>query len=501
MLAALAGPACAGGKSDAESRAKTIAPYLDTNVFAVARYDLTRPDCDALAVTLCTIGQPLMGVLSYHSDKDLKALFAAMRKAGAKDLYALYSFAEPGFEPVFVVPLGEGANAKELAGLFTGPFAIIHTEKIGAAVVFGTRDACQRMTKIQVMAHPELPKAFAAIPDRTGQFYIVPSQDARRAFEELIPILPPELGGGASALLARGLDWAAIGLDGPPKMSLHAVVQATDEATAGKLQDWIGVALKALAKNPEVRQVWKEFDAIAAALKPTRTGSQLVMKLDHDHMTKLIDPAVAKGQFAGHRKMVVENLKHIGLAMHNYLDNNKGLFPTPANYDKQGKPLLSWRVHLLPYLEQGDLYKEFKLDEPWDSAHNKQLIARMPPIYMHPLRKGAVEGKTAYVVPVGKDTVFPGGKGIGIRDITDGTSNTVLVFEAADSHMVIWTKPDDWEFNVKEPHKGIVDKSRPTFIVLFADGSVRHVRNEVSAETLRAIITRNGGEVIGRDLD
>ncbi len=83
----------------------------------------------------------------------------------------------------------------------------------------------------------------------------------------------------------------------------------------------------------------------------------------------------------------MNNLKQIGLAMHNY-ESTFGTFPPAYIADKAtGKPLLSWRVAILPFLEQDALYKQFHLDEPWDSAHNKTLIARMPPVYRSPGRR------------------------------------------------------------------------------------------------------------------
>ncbi len=82
----------------------------------------------------------------------------------------------------------------------------------------------------------------------------------------------------------------------------------------------------------------------------------------------------------------MNNLKYIGLAMHNYLDANSH-FPPAASVDKAGKPLLSWRVMILPYIDQDQLYKQFHLDEPWDSEHNKKLIDKMPQIYASPLRE------------------------------------------------------------------------------------------------------------------
>src|SRR3712207_2423045 len=98
--------------------------------------------------------------------------------------------------------------------------------------------------------------------------------------------------------------------------------------------------------------------------------------------------------------------------MHNYHDAH-GHLPAVANFDPRGRPLLSWRVHLLPFLNEEKLYKEFHLDEPWDSEHNKKLIPRMPRVYQGPNRGLNAAGKTIYLAPVGEAAAFPGGpKGV-----------------------------------------------------------------------------------------
>lgn len=218
-------------------------------------------------------------------------------------------------------------------------------------------------------------------------------------------------------------------------------------------------------------------------------------------------PATQSARKAAMRSQSQNNLKQIGLALHNFHDVN-GAFPPAATYDKQKKPLLSWRVALLPYIEEAALYNEFKFDEPWDSPHNKALIPRMPKVFAIPGAK-AEPGKTFYRGFSGKSTLFDptskDGKRVGLADIVDGTSNTIGVVEAKEA--VIWTKPDgELPFDAKlDPANAKIifnllgGHFAGGFNVLFLDGSVRFIKASVNPNVLRALITRDGGEVVSRD--
>src|SRR5947209_5662222 len=138
----------------------------------------------------------------------------------------------------------------------------------------------------------------------------------------------------------------------------------------------------------------------------------------------LLLPAVQAAREAARRAQCVNNLKQIGLGLHNYLSAN-GSFPPAAITDADGKPLLSWRVAILPFIEEPGFHREFKLDEPWDSPHNMALLSRMPRPYLCPSEPPG-SGTTTYQVIVGPGTLFPDGKVTTLAEITDGTANTLL---------------------------------------------------------------------------
>ncbi len=200
---------------------------------------------------------------------------------------------------------------------------------------------------------------------------------------------------------------------------------------------------------------------------------------------------------AAMRAQSANNLKQLALALHNYNDTYRSM-PPHAVYDPDGKPTLSWRVLLLPYLGQNALYREFRLNEPWDSAHNKKLLARMPAVFRAPSDRPPPAGHTFYQAFVGKGAAFEGKKGLRLpADFPDGTSNTMVLAEAA--RAVPWTKPDDLAYQPGKAPPELGGLFPPGFHAAFVDGSVRFFRKPLKEATLHCYITRNGGEVIPRD--
>jgi prepilin-type processing-associated H-X9-DG protein len=171
-----------------------------------------------------------------------------------------------------------------------------------------------------------------------------------------------------------------------------------------------------------------------------------------------------------------------------------GSLPSAAICDKDGNPLLSWRVSLLPFLAGGELYHEFKLDEAWDSPHNLQLLPRMPHVYAPFNGKQTPEPYTTYYqVFVGKGAAFETRKGLRLsQDFPDSTSNTFLIVEAGEP--VPWTKPEDLPYAPDQPLPKLGGVFRDRFNVAWADGRVESLKKDLDGSLLRALITPNGGE-------
>jgi hypothetical protein len=206
------------------------------------------------------------------------------------------------------------------------------------------------------------------------------------------------------------------------------------------------------------------------------------------------DPPATEKQ----RLKAENNLKQIMLALHNY-ESAYGRMPDDV-YSRDGKPLLSWRVKILPYIEEENLWLQFKMDEPWDSETNKPLAAKMPDVFK-PVRRTKVEPtNTFYRGFSGKGASFglgPKGK-LRLTSITDGTSNTISVIEAGEA--VHWTQPGgDLLFDAKKdlpPLGGDLDGPFPAGLW---DGSVVLIKRGFDTKMMKSAITVSGGEIIHWD--
>ncbi|HEY2785825.1 MAG TPA: DUF1559 domain-containing protein [Fimbriiglobus sp.] len=197
----------------------------------------------------------------------------------------------------------------------------------------------------------------------------------------------------------------------------------------------------------------------------------------------------------------INNLKLIGVACHNFHDAY-GFLPSDIT-DKAGKPLLSWRVRILPYLGRDDLvalYKSFKLDEAWNGPTNFPLLKKLPTAYT-PVRVKAKVGMTYYQGFAGPGAVFdPKNRRLTLTKISseDGTSQTALVVEGGLA--VEWTKPADVPFAPKKELSRLGGQFDGAFAMLFCDGSVMRVKDDYDVRTMKAVITWNGGEEIDPDV-
>jgi hypothetical protein len=481
--------------ADSDHRVKAIAPFVDSSVFAVVQFDVAKLDVQKLSARV--LGDQEAGPLAdgkkmaLHWSEGLKA-------AGAKELYLVFSVIDMPGQPLVVVPLNEGAQTEGIA-------RTIHAEPepIHHAIVSGSPPALARIGRGPAALRPELSAAFGAFGQGAPalRLFILPSADSRRVLEEMVPRFPAELGGGPITDLTNGLIWAAAGIEDADKPALELVAASRDPEAAKSLVRLSENVVAFLRRSPEVQTAIPDLRQVLPEFKPAVVDNRITLAVDAQQAAALADALLRPARAAAMRAECVNNLKQIVLAHHNYHTKHDG-FPPAYSTSKDGKPLLSWRVLILPFLDQQALYDQFHLDEPWDSAHNRTLISKMPAVFRCPDEKDAVakDGKTRYLAPRSEATVMRGAEPVRLNDIADGTSNTVVALDAGDDHAVEWTKPADWEFDL-DPAVESIFKSHDSggTNMAFADGTVRFISATITPATLRALLTRDGGEVIAAD--
>lgn len=216
-----------------------------------------------------------------------------------------------------------------------------------------------------------------------------------------------------------------------------------------------------------------------------------------EHMPQLgemLGMALADARAAAESVRQLNTLRQIGLAFHMYhsdfiklpVDDSK-----PEYFAADGRPHLSWRVHILPYIEEQELFDRFHLNEPWDSPHNLTLLDQIPEIYQ--ISEGSTD--TDLLCFDGKGAAMVDGKGVGFRDILDGLSNTLAVVEAGPEHAVPWTKPEDLAWPA-DADSAFGDPDEDLFNALMIDGAVHRLPKTVTPEVLRSMITIDGTEEV-----
>ena len=214
----------------------------------------------------------------------------------------------------------------------------------------------------------------------------------------------------------------------------------------------------------------------------------------------LLLPAVQSARGAARRAMCMNNMKQIGLAIHSY-HSVYGEFPPAYVADENGRPMHSWRVLILPFLDQDWLYQMYDFEKPWDHLDNMALADMMPAIYRCPGEPMISSSETSYLMLVGPGAFSEGPTGRRIQEFTDGTSNTMMITESVGSG-ICWLEPRDCDvqrqtFRINDGTAGGLQSAHPGKVnVVFADGAAYSLDEGTDPQTVRAWTTVDGGEAV-----
>lgn len=490
--------------------------FVDENTFLVLRL---APEESATKI-LDVVAQAMPGDEPEVQQEILKGklqvagVISMLQNAGLQEAYVMMSLSEGISDPRewfhVAVRTKPGTNDEVLKTFLTQGFGDLEKRKLVLKrideeyLLAGLDNVVERFPSQTPVAHPELWAAFDSIDGSLAKAVFITPDYARRVIREMMPTLPEKLGGGSSDVLTDGIQTAVVGLSTTPEVALTIQVRSKDADTAQAFCDWSVATIRRIpqmvAETPGTPDISVPLGKIIELYQPTVDGDQIDFSLKESTgqitgLIQVVRPAILAARDAAQRTATTNQFKELGLAMHNYEDQFKTL-PPAIFRDKERKPLLSWRVHVLPYLGENELYKQFKLDEPWDSPNNKPLIDKMPVIFHSNASKNGRPGMTNFVVLTGENTLFPGDRAISFKEITDGTSNTLMIVEADDAAAVIWTKPEDLEFDVENPKKHLGNlHPNGIFITTVGDGSVLQISAKTtSEEKMRNWLLRNDGK-------
>jgi hypothetical protein len=391
-------------------------------------------------------------------------------------------------------------------------------------------DSVWQIVTAKPIPRPELLSALESVEGTAAQIVLIPPPYTKKVLEESFDaFLPPPFHKTPVSVVTNGIRSAVLGAD-VEKMQLKLVVHSENAQATLDLRKLMEQAVDVFAENavsiefPDLAETLKaagtDLQSYIKTFLPVANENRLEFTVDEkfiDERTKvvanlpahLLDAASA----AAHTRECGNNLKHIGLSFHVYHDAHDKM-PQLHTVDKDGKPLHSWRVAVLPYLEQTALYEKIRKDEPWDSEFNKQFHSQCPTVFQCPqmsAKNPAIKqnGLTTYSVIVGKNAYPEGGKEYTFHMITDGMSNTWAVVERQTP--VCWMDPTQ-EITQEEAMKGINKSEKGIAAVhpsggkrathaTFFDGSVKSFAENLSLESLKTMITRNGGEATSEKYD
>ncbi|QEF97065.1 hypothetical protein Mal15_11000 [Stieleria maiorica] len=451
----------------------TVLSVVDENAIVVVRIDPQAfqqlPDAEKAYLRLAGNSLP------QHARKTIDPL---LESEGGSEAFLLFSASETSQvpftrDPIVVVPAASGQPP-------TADADPGQTKQVGSVIITGnlSRLNVDRLGKPSA-AQDVFRDAFTALGPAPLQFAVYLNSDRRRAIKEfglaeletLFPIDSSQL---------AGVDWVSGSAYPDGQAGLEFVFHVADAGDAKVTRSAIRESIKDRLPAP--------FQMDSSDQGEDRT---LRLKLGPQAGSRQLQVWSSEAK----RKIADSRLRRIALGLHNYHSAFSRL-PSPVIADDQGRPLLSWRVALLPFLGKDEyrLYQEFHLDEPWDSPHNRPLADQMPDVFA--IDASAASGnRSDIVIPVGEGLFFDGDEPK-FGDVIDGISNTIMVFETPTEQAEIWSKPANPTPTPANLDEVLGGHFGDQAVIVHGDGSIHWIKPQTIGKSLWARFTRNGKEPI-----
>lgn len=412
----------------------------------------------------------------------LNEILELLRKHSVNRLYFLGNTLGIVTQTQFPIGIAVGGDASALAADISNhpAFGMLTTKLDDGVLIIGFDESSIRIAlKARGEPKPELLTSIAECQGNHGVAVVLTPQ-----VREMFDIMPEA---GLIPRLAKGLT----------RISFY------QNQTSRMLGGWLH-----FETADQSRQFCEAVnEEITQLLSPTNGTLPVLLVADENRamipeesQRQLFWRMLEKTKSAAAQMSSMNNMRQLLVAIHNFYDAYRKLPPQALTNDA-GQRLLSWRVLILPFIDQMDLYNEFRLDEPWDSEHNIKLLPRMPRAYASGNPAEAAEqlqkGITCYVGPLTADSILGRqGPPLQFQEIQDGTSNTIMLVECNPEHAVPWTMPDDLVIDPANPLIKIVRDGHDHFIAGSADGAIHKLPANLASETFKALLTISGGEVV-----
>ena len=463
-----------------------VEPYLEESTLAVARIDLQHVDLPQTLKKINelapnTVPQPVQSSVNLIGG----GLVASLKQSGVEHVYVMLSTLDimQGHVSIFV-PTTDTASVAETLSAITAmlPAKVQYqVNQVSDGLFIAPPEVIERLRQRPAAKRPELEKALLNKP-ATITLAIALRDDLRQSVTNLLPeALPGEVPFPFSPKqLAADLESMTLQAIAP-ELSTSIVLNATDGHASERLERLSQQYASLLPTNQQVIK-----DDVSISLTVNRQDLLPVLS----QLSQAGSEAVAESQESN-------NLKQVALAMWNF-ESAYGVLPPRMSVSEDGTPLLSWRVHLLPFMNEKALYDQFHLDEPWDSPHNIQLIEKIPAAYQSLEHRDLKPGYTCVQQPLGEGSLWNGDERKLLRavDMRDGTSNTLGFVIAPKQRAVPWTKPEELSIDPASPVESLFgDREQMLFALM--DGSVQTLkRSDTTAERIMAALTHQGSEVL-----
>jgi hypothetical protein len=377
-------------------------------------------------------------------------------------------------------------------------------------MTIGSSPAPSELPTILSTDLPNWDRALEANADLPIRLTLVPPDYIKRTFVDLMPKLPESLGGGSTSTYVNGLRWMSAGLSGDVS-NATVVVQSSDSAAAERLVIETPQAIQSmLVSMGDGASVIKTLLLTLSNLaNPIVSEDQIRISIgsanaeSETNIVRLVMNSLSESVQSFAIEINRKRMKRILLGILNYESSNGALPPSATSRDESGKVRLSWRVHILPFLGESDLYREFHLDEPWDSEHNKTLIPKIPDVYSKDgiafqNEDSLMLGYTTFAAPKSDATWCRSNKAITVSMVMDGLSNTLGLVELSPKFAVPWTSPEDYAFDPTDPAARLMFRNGKTVLALL-DSSTFTLPYSTLVETWNALFTIDGRETLQLD--